>query len=198
MRPKARLDLVEKSLREQAWTEAVVADLVKQTGRDRATIYRDRSVVLKKLAAEEASGLEERRAAFLMDLRRIQHDAKAANQYSPVMRALDLECKILGLDRVPLPTVEEDTGPVDTSLEALLRETRRMRRQAQAGHTYTAADRLLEREHLIVESIRQRDEAAAANDLTHMSEDEKVAVVTDLLANLPDTLRRKLLADLPA
>lgn len=169
---------------------------MKQTGASRPTIYRDRALVLKKLAQEEAEGMEERRAAFLLDLRRVREEARDARQFSPAARLLSMESQVLGLDRVPLPAVAEEPGPVDTSLEAVLTETRRMRRQAQAGHTYTAADRLLEREHLIVESIRQRDEADRARDLVDLSEEEKVAMAADLLRGLPDDLRRKVLAGL--
>lgn len=196
MRQQQRVELVEKAIREKPWTEQVVADLIKATGSSRASVYRDRAVVLKKLAQEEAEGMEERRAAFLLDLRRVREEARADRAYSPAARLLAMESQVLGLDRVPLPDVSDEPGPVDTSLEAVLTETRRMRRQAQAGHTYTAADRLLEREHAIVESIRQRDEAARDRDLVDLSEEEKVAMVGDLLRGLPDDLRKKVLAGL--
>lgn len=187
---------MEKALREKSWTEAVILDLIKQTGSSRASIYRDRRVVLAKLAEEEANGLEERRAAFLLDVRRVQKEARDAGQFSPATRLLAMESQVLGLDRVPLPTVDEGDvdAPVDTSLEGLLREVRKMRLASQAGHVYTAAEKLLEREHAILNDIRLRDEAAAAANMTHLSTAEKVTLVTDILKGLPEVLRRQVLA----
>jgi hypothetical protein len=195
---KRRRVLVEEMIRTKGWTEPLVADLARKTGASRRTLYRDREAILKELAAEEKAGLEERRALLLGDARRMREKAVKDGDYSPAARLLGMEAQLLGLDRVPLPEVDAEEGPVDTSLEAILKETRRMRRQAQAGHSYVAADRLLQREHELVESIRQRDEAVRAQNLSHMGEDEKVALVTELLTSLPDLLRRKVLAGLPA
>lgn len=196
MRPKARLDLVEKSVRTQTWTEAVVADLCKQTGKDRATIYRDRVVVLRKLAEEEAAGMEERRAAFLLDLRKVREEARESKQFSPAARLLAMESQVLGLDRVPLPDVADEPGPVDTSLEAVLSEVRRMRRASQAGHSYTAAADLLEREAALVESIRARDQAEADRAKAHLDDDAVAKAVVDRIANLPDAVKDKIKAAL--
>lgn len=192
--PKARKEAVERAIRERGWDHALALDLARSTGWNWRTIYRDRDEVLDALAEEEHADLPRRRAAFLSDLRNLRREARAAGAYAPAAKLLGMEAQVLGLDRVPLPTVEEDDGPVDTSLEAVLTETRRLRKRAMAGDSYVAADRLLEREHAIVESIRQRDEAAKAADLVDLSEDEKVAMVTDLLSGLPEDLRRKVLA----
>ena len=191
-----RREVVEATIREKGWSEKIVAELIVKTGANRSTIYRDKEATAKLLADEESAGLEQRRALFLGDLRRVASEAKDAGQFSPVTRLLDMESRILGLDRVPLPNVEEDTGPIDTSLEAVLTEVRKMRKQAQAGHSYVAADKLLEREHAIVESIRQRDEAQAASDMSHLDEDAKVALCVEVLRSLPDTLRAKVLSAL--
>lgn len=197
MRVNLRLDTVEKAIRESSWTEAVIQDLLKSTGASRASLYRDRNVVLAKLAKEEAAGLEERRASFLLDLRRVQRKAVDAGAYSPASRLLDMESRILGLDRVPLPDVTDETDtPLDTSLESVLGEVRKMRRQAQAGCSYVAADKLLEREHAIVESIRLRDEAKASADMMHLDESALVEMVCESVATLPDSLKDRLRAAL--
>lgn len=194
--PKARKEAVEAAIRERGWDHAVALDVAAATGWNWRTIYRDREDVLDLLAQEEQEDLPRRRAAFLSDLRHLRKEARDARAYSPAAKLLSMESTVLGLDRVPLPTVEEEDGPVDTSLEAVLSETRKLRKRAMAGDSYVAADRLLEREHAIVESIRQRDEAAAAKDLVDLSEEEKVAMAADLLRGLPDALRAKVLSGL--
>jgi len=192
--PKARKEAVEAAIREQGWDHALALDLAKQTGWGWRTIYRDRDGVLDVLAQEEQEDLPRRRAAFLSDLRNLRKAAKAAGAYSPAAKLLSMESSVLGLDRVPLPTVEEEDGPVDTSFEGVLTEVRKLRKRAMAGDSYVAAEKLLEREHAILNDIRQRDEATAASDLAHLTDAEKVALVVEQLAGLPDALRRQVLA----
>jgi len=184
---------VEKALRERGWSEVVVESLIVETGASRATLYRDRDEIAKVLAQEETAGLPERRALFLGDLRRIRDGACVDGAYSAGARLLDMEAKILGLDRVPLPEVEaEADGALDTSLEGVLREVRKLRRQAQAGHSYVAADKLLAREHELVDSIRKRDEAIRAAELAHLNEEGLIDLIVANVANLPDTLKARL------
>lgn len=193
MRQPERLRLVESAVRSAPWTEAAVSQLMVATGASRATIYRDRGAILKVLAQEEQAGLEERRAGFLLDVRRVRAEACDHHDYSPAARLLDMECKILGLDRERLPEVEEDDGAtVDTSLEGVLREVRRLRRRAMAGDSYVAAEKLLEREHALVEAIQQRDEAERQRLQEHLTEEELVDLVIGSLAGLPAPLRRRL------
>lgn len=176
------------------WTVAVVAELVEQSGVSRATLYRDRRTVLARLAEEEKSSLEERRAAFLSELRIVREEARIGGQFATVARMMAMEASLLGLDRVPLPDVPEEEGEVDTSLEGVLRDVRRMRRQAQAGHSYVAADRLLQREHALIGDIRRRDEDAAARALSHVGMDEKTMQVAELMRMLPDSIRQQVLS----
>jgi hypothetical protein len=184
---------VEKALRERGWSEVVVESLIAETGSSRATLYRDRDEIAKVLAQEETAGLPERRALFLSDLRRIRDGSHVDGAYSATARLLDMEAKILGLDRVPLPEVEaEKEGELDTSLEGVLLEVRKLRRQAQAGHSYVAADKLLAREHELVMSIRQRDEAIRAAELAHLNEEGLIDMIIANVATLPDTLRARL------
>lgn len=191
---KKRREIVEKTIRDSGWSEKVCASLMNKLGVDRATLYRDKALIVRQLAEEEKAGLEERRALFLGDVRRLRDEAKGKKAYAPAARLLDLEHRVLGLDRVPLPEAEEaeDVGPVDTSLEAVLKDVRKMRRQAQAGHSYVAAGDLLERERQLVESIRQRDEAKAKAEHTQMTEDDLVAMVIQVAANLPESIKRQL------
>lgn len=196
MRPKARVDLVEASIRKEGWNEQVIARLVIETGSSRASLYRDRNIILAKIASEEAETLPERRADFLLSLRLIREQARREGQYGPAVRTLAMELQVLGLDRVPLPDMEEETGAVDITLEVLLREVRRMRRQAQAGHSYVAADRLLEREVQIVESIRNRDEAERERNHAGLDEEQLVAAFEASAATLPETLKARLRAAL--
>lgn len=189
---KARRDLVEVALRKSGWSEKIVADLMKKTGASRRTLYRERDRLAALLAEEESAGMAERRALFLLDLRRTREAAAAEGDYSPAARMLSMESQILGVDRVPLPTVAEPDGPLDTSLEAVLAETRRLRRRAEAGDSYTAAADLLEREHGIVKSIREREDAAAAAERKHLDEAALLELATGNLAALPEALKARL------
>lgn len=190
-----RREVVEAQIRKSGWSEDVCQNLMKLTGASRSTLYRDKDDVAKLLAQEETAGLHERRALFLVDLRRLRADAAREKDFSPAARLIDLECRILGLDRVPLPEVEEvkDTADsVDTSLEGLLVTVRKMRRQAQAGHSYVAADKLLEREYSIVTDIRKREEAKNAAELAHLSEEALVDQVLQVIVGLPAKLKARL------
>ncbi|MCB9763916.1 MAG: hypothetical protein H6739_29365 [Alphaproteobacteria bacterium] len=194
---KQRLRAVEDAIRSRGWSWEIAQELVAKTGWSERTIYRDRDVVLDILADEEAKDLPRRRAKFLADLRRVARKAEKAEKFSPAARLLDMESKVLGLDRVPLPQVDENENEeLDTSLEAVLVEVRRMRRQAQAGHSYVAADRLLAREHEIVESIRLRDLALKEAEMAHLDEGALVELVIDSVSGLPDQLRSRLRAAL--
>lgn len=189
-----RREIVEKAIREDGWSENICARLMKATRVDRATLYRDKAIIVQRLSQEDKAGLDERRTLFLGDLRRLRDKATGKKAYAPAARLLDLEHRVLGLDRVPLPEAEgaEESGPVDTSLEAVLKDVRRMRRQAQAGHSYVAAAELLERERQLVESIRQRDEAKLKAEHAHLSEDDLVAMIEAVAASLPDAVKRRL------
>lgn len=192
--PKARKEAVEAAIRERGWDHEQAIRLAQETGWHWRTIYRDRDAVLDTLAQEEQEDLPRRRAAFLADLRTLRKEARTARAYAPATRLLDLEHRVLGLDRVPLPEVDADdpAAPVDTSLEAVLVEVRRLRRQAQAGHSYVAANQLLEREHAIVESIRLRDEAKAAAEQAHLDEAGLVDLVEQAAAGLPEPVKARL------
>lgn len=190
--PKARRDAVELAIREHGWDHELALRLAKETGWSWRTIYRDRDAVIRSLATEEQADLPQRRAAFLSDLRALRGGAKRAGQYAPAAKLLALEFTVLGLDRAPLPEVEETDGPVDTSLEAVLAETRRLRKRAVAGNSYVAADRLLEREHELVESIRLRDEALAKRNNAHLSQEEVIQQLEESIANMPEQVKRRL------
>lgn len=187
-----RRAIVEQTIRDSGWSEAIVTTLIAKTGACRSSLYEDRTIVAAKLADEDRASLDQRRALFLNSLRQAADKALAAGAFAALGRMLAMEAQLLGVDRVPLPEVEADTGPLDTSLEGVLAEVRKLRRQAQAGHSYVAADKLLEREHQLVESIRQRDEAAAAAELRHLDEGGIVELIIANVARLPDTLRTRL------
>lgn len=190
---RQRLEAVERAIRSQGWSYQIACDLVVATGWSERTIYRDRDEVLDRLATEESADLPRRRAAFLADLRRCRRNAEDRGSHSPVARMLDMEARILGLDRVPLPEVQLDPEEeLDTSLEAVLTEVRRLRRQAQLGHSYVAADKLLSREHEIVESIRLREEAAREAQMSHLDEAALVELVIEGVSSLPAQLRDRL------
>lgn len=192
LQTNARLAIVEGTIREKGWSEAICQELMVKTGSTRPTIYKDKDKVARRLAEEEMASLPERRSLFLSGLRNLQKAAIGDRAYSPASRLMEMEAKILGLDRVPLPEVQADDGPVDTSLESVLTEVRKMRKQAQAGHSYVAADKLLEREHAIIESIRLRDEAKAAQEMAHLDEEALVDLVVQTAASLPESLKAKL------
>ena len=190
---------VEQAIREEGWSSEVVADLIRRTGWSRRTIWRDRDAVLDILAAEEQADLPRRRAAFLADIRRICRKAEADKEYPSAARLLDMEGRVLGLDRAPLPEVDDsDEEELDTSLEAVLREVRRMRKQAQAGHSYVAADKLLAREHELVEAIQRRDQAKADAERAARADGDVVATVAARLRQLPEAMRLAILEELAA
>lgn len=192
--PKARREAVEAAIREHGWDHQLALVVAKKTGWSWRTIYRDRDAIVARLAVEEEAGLEHRRAAFLTDVRAVAAKAKRADKFGPAAKLMQMECAVLGLDRpAPAAEVEADAGPLDTSLEGVLKETRRMRRRAQAEGSFVAADRLLERELEIVKEIRQRDEAEAQRRRGHLGEDELVAMIEAVAARLPDQVRRRLL-----
>lgn len=194
-----RLEMVEQAIREEGWSPAVVRRLVEETGYCRRTIWRDRDDVLDLLAEEEQADLPRRRAGFLADIRRIRRKAVTAGEFPSAARLLDMESKVLGLDRAPLPEVDDDDDEeLDTSLEAVLREVRRMRKQAQAGHSYVAADKLLAREHELVEAIQRRDQAQADAERAARGDGDVVATVAERLNRLPESMRLEIIAALQA
>jgi len=187
-----RRALVEATIRDEGWSEAIVLKLMAQTGWGRTALYEDRAIVAKTLADEDRASLDDRRALFLNNLRQAANKALAAGAFAALGRMLAMEAQLLGVDRVPLPEVEDEPGPVDTSLEALLATVRRLRRRAEAGNSFVAADKLLEREHQVVESIRQRDEAIRAAEMKHLDEEGLVEMIITNASRLPDTLRARL------
>jgi hypothetical protein len=189
--PAKRRDAVEMAIREEGWSPEVVRKLIASTGWSRRTIWRDRDAVLDLLADEEQADLPRRRAAFLADVRRIRRAAVAAEEFSPAARLLNMEREVLGLDRAPLPEVDDgdESAELDTSLEAVLREVRRMRKQAQAGHSYVAADKLLAREHELVGDIQRRDQAKADAERAALGDGDVVATVAARLRQLPEAMR---------
>lgn len=193
---RARKEAVEQAIREHGWSHELALDLAAKTGWCWRTIYRDRVEILVTLAQEEQEDLPRRRAAVLADLRSLRSGAKEAKQYGPATRTMAMEIQILGLDRVPLPTVEEDDGPVDTSLEGVLAEVRKLRKRAMAGDSYVAAEKLLDREHALVESIRARDQAEAERNRSTLDDDAVVAAVVERLSELPDATRARIKAAL--
>lgn len=194
---KRRREEVEALLRSGHWSEAKIAALVKESGFARRTLYRDRDDILARLAQEEAADIPSRRAAFLLDLRAVKDEAREAKSFSSAAKLLSMEAQILGLDRAPLPTVEaESAETVDTSLEGALSEVRRLRRRAEAGDSYVAAERLLDREVSLLIEIRRRDEEERRANRDGMSEDELTEALIEAAGTLPAPLRSKLLAAL--
>lgn len=197
MTPAARARILEEAIRRKGWSEATCSEVMKDTEASRATVYRDRVAILKRLAAEDAIDLEQRRALFLSKLRAAQSDAAKADKWATVARLLDTESQLLGLDRVPLPTVEAVDGTaIDTSLEYVLAEVRRMRKSAELGHSYVAAERLVSREAELVQAIEVRDRAAREAELAGLDEAELVEHVIMNVRLLPPALLDRLRAAL--
>ena len=194
--PTARQEAVELAIREEGWDHALALRLARKTGWSWRTIYRDREAVIARLVEEELADLPRRRAAFLADLRAHRGAARRAGAHGPAAKLLSMECQVLGLDRVPLPVVEEAGGELDTSLEGVLTDTRRLRRRAEAGDSYVAAEKLLEREASLVHAIQAREQAKREAELEHLGDE---AVLEALVANvgaLPALWRERLRAAL--
>ena len=188
-----RRKLVEDTIRRRGWNESVIQELMAKCGTERGAIYADKAAIIQKLVEDEAGTLDERRAIFLAGVRELREAAATGGAFAPAVRLMDIEGRVLGLDRVPLPEVEEPPGEsLDTSLETVLREVRRMRRQAQRGASYIAADKLLQREHALIDSIRVRDEAERSARMEHLDEGALVDMVIGGLRDLPEVLRQKL------
>jgi hypothetical protein len=104
-----------------------------------------------------------------------------------------MELRVQGLDRVRLPEVEdEDDGPVDTTLEGVLVETRRLRKRAMAGDSYVAAEKLLEREQELAKAITDRDEGDARKRRRNMAPEDIVSIIQGAASKLPEEMRREL------
>lgn len=189
---RARRDRVEAAVRQQGWSHTLALELANETGWSLATIYRDYADLIARLADQEAADLPRRRAAVLNDIRALRVQSQREGAFAPAAKLMGMEVTILGVDRVPLPEVEQPAGPVDTSLEVVLEETRRLRRRAVAGHSYVAAAELLKREQELVAEIRERDEAKAAAERQHLSEDALVAELREAVVRLPDHLQAQL------
>lgn len=187
-----RREHVEAAIREHGWSEALVIRLMAETGAARSTLYDDKDAIAKVLAAEERAGLDDRRALFLVALRKATDKALTSGAFSATARLLAMEAQLLGIDQVPLPEVEEETGPVDSSLEGLLTTVRRLRRRAEAGNSFVAASKFLEQEQGVVEAIRQRDEAEKARAMAHLDESGLIELFISNAARLPDNLKARL------
>lgn len=190
--PSARREAVEAAIRERGWDHDLALELAKDTGWSWRTIYRDREAVIERLVAEEQEDLPRRRASFLADLRALRAAAKKGGAYSPAAKLMAMEGQILGLDRAPLPTVEEGAGPLDTSLEGVLAETWRLYRRAVAGHSYVAAEKLLEQIHDLTRAIQAREEEAQRRRQEHLDEDGLVSLIEATAARLPAPLLARL------
>jgi len=194
MRQRQRFDLVENALRTEEWTEDVVQRLVAETGACRATIYRDRSAVLVKLAEEEQAHMPERRAGFLLELRQLRRKALKDGKYSPAVRTMAMEAQVLGL--VAMAGGEQSEAPASGSLEAVLSETQRLRRRAEASDSWVAVERLLAREGELAQAIAERDRKERDAQMGHMDVDAMFDRLVANVAAMPDAYKDRLRAAL--
>lgn len=192
LQKRARQERVEAAVRQHGWSHTLALELANATGWSMATIYRDYQALIARLADQEQAEVPLRRAAVLNDIRALRTQSQREGSFAPAAKLIDLEVKLLGLDRVPLPEVEEPEGPEDTSLEAHLADIRRQRRRAVAGHSYVAAERLLTREYEVLREIKLREEAELAARRAHVSEDDLLVQFREALQALPEAVRRQL------
>lgn len=181
-----RQDLVERTLRRDGWSYEILLELVQETGWSRPTIYRDRAALIERLVDEDQESLPRRRAAFLLDLRRVTDLAVDNLQLSPAARLLAMQAQVQGLDRPPPPELPEDPGEAP-GLEGMLQATRRMRRQAEAAGSWTAAARLLQEERALVEAIDVEERRKKAEELANRPDAAVLAeMVSAVEAMSPD------------
>lgn len=191
MRQRDRVELVERVLRTEIWTEEVVMRLMVETGASRPTIYRDRDLALARMAKEAAGGIDRNRAQMLQEMRLTRAEARGRGHYAAAVRLLAMEAKALGVDRAPLPEVEVG-GEVDTSLEGVLSAVRTLRLRALAGSSFVAAEKLLEREVELVRAIQERKDLEEARNRAGATLDDLVNAFCDNAAKLPDSVRERL------
>ena len=101
------------------------------------------------------------------------------------------EWKAASAATVPAPG-KAGSGPPDTSLEAQLAVARRMRQAAEAAGSFVAASKLLAAEGVIVEAIRERDEAVQKAARRGMSEEEFVAQLVAKVQAMPLAMRDRI------
>lgn len=194
---KQRRKLVADALQAGTWSSAVVEDLKRKTGASQATLYRDRDYMLKMISKHESTGLDERRMQFLLELRASRTQAQGAGSWTAVSQMLNMERSILGLEKAPLPEVaEEPEEEQDFTLEKMLKEVRDLKKRALAGNSYTAVEKLLQREESILKDIQARDEAKQLKARADMNDSDIVEAVVARLASLPKAMRERILAQL--
>jgi FixJ family two-component response regulator len=97
---RRHLDLVERTMTEVGWSGRVVRTLADQLGVSKRTIYRYRANVMKDLAAAyKSKDIEHDRALFLSKLQAHQARVTAAGAYGSLASMLNIEARVLGIDR---------------------------------------------------------------------------------------------------
>lgn len=188
-----RLRAVEQVVRAEGTSRDIQYRLAKRLGVSDRTIRRDINEVLAALRDEGLGTREERRARFLEKLQQAQSDALMEGKFSAGASMMTLEAKLLGLD-VPPPEpdapVEEETD--EPPLERLLRDVRRMRRDAESRGSMVAAQKLLDQEHQILRDLAEEERMRREEEARAASDDQVIDAFVDALAGMPDALVERL------
>jgi hypothetical protein len=104
---------VQQRIGDRGWSMQIAINLADELGVHRDTIYRDREAIIQRGKTElSARDLEERRAEFLDRLRGHCRAALDAGKHGPASAMLNLEQRLVGLDRPP-PETDDDVASLD-------------------------------------------------------------------------------------
>ena len=110
-----RIALLERAISERGWSLQLERVMAAEFGVNRRTVRRYREDLIQGYRRElEGQELEDARAEFVGRLRGHQRTALAAGRLGPLASMLNLEMRILGIDRT-----DSTSGP--SSVEVVLR-----------------------------------------------------------------------------
>jgi hypothetical protein len=89
-----------------------------------------------------------------------------------------------------------ESAVADASLEGQLANAARIRKASEADGSWVAAKDMFKVEGEIALAIRQRDDLAAAREMSNLTEGAKFAMLVERLAKLPGPLKARVIAAL--
>ena len=108
-----RMAIVQQRIGDRGWSMQIALDLAADLGLSTRAIYDYRERIIKRGKTElSARDLEERRAEFLDRLRGHCRAALDAGKHGPASAMLNLEQRLVGLDRPP-PETDDDVASLD-------------------------------------------------------------------------------------
>lgn len=129
-------------------------------------------------------------------------DSKMAREKAPSVlpKMVSLERDAWRAHQAAVAAVEApasaESAVADSSLEGQLANAARIRKASEADGSWVAAKDMFKVEGEIAQTIRQRDELAAAREMSNLTEGAKFAMLIERLAKLPPALKARVIAAL--